>query len=100
MHKIQDFQESCLDRYTQDQDQDQDQDKSRYTQVQYKTRLVYKIQEILSKLKTLENIDELNSLSPEHYNLNRRMRFKFIYVLKQIKKTLYSEKASFVPPKK
>ena len=52
LHKIQEFQESCLglvlkarqDRYTQDQD---------------KTRLVYKIQEILSKLKTLENIDEL-----------------------------------------
>ena len=52
LHKIQDFQESCLglvllsrqDRYTQDQD---------------KTRLVYKIQEILSKLNTLENIDEL-----------------------------------------
>ena len=37
LHKIQ-------DRYTQDQD---------------KTRLVYKFQEILSKLKTLENIDEL-----------------------------------------
>ena len=40
LNKIQDFQESCL-------------------AFKIKTRLVYKIQEILSKLKTLENIDEL-----------------------------------------
>ena len=76
LHKIQDFQ----DRYTQDQDQDQDQDK---------------IQVILSRLKSFENIDELifcyehrpkkkyfrkNPPLLEHFNLNPRIYFKLIYV--------------------
>ena len=43
---------SCLESKTRPR-------QDRYTQDQDKTRLVYKIQEILSKLKTLENIDEL-----------------------------------------